>query len=278
MADKQIIDCEYSNVDEMRTCKAFDVSVHGDIICKEEDCIILKLKQQLKAKEQECEELRQVRKDLPDIQMPYVILYRQLKAQYYKLEQECEKLKEENNTYKSSIAANLDKSISKRYRELLEQLDQLKAKNKGLKLLNNRLNSALGYRRAGKKTFIDLSEELDQLKAKEQECEKLKEEQAEIKKYLGISHKTILERLKELTEFRDRDRDEYYNSKQECEKLKEEIKTNGFGCFNIEMSDQLKRAEQKLEKIKEIVSNDYAIFDLRTTHELLQIIEGKENG
>ena len=50
---------------------------------------------------------------------------------------------------------------------------------------------------------------IQQLKA---ENEKLKEEQAEIKKYLGISHKTILKRLEELTEFRDRDRDEIYNS------------------------------------------------------------------
>ena len=43
--------------------------------------------------------------------------YQQLKRK----EQECEELKTENSTYKSSIIANLDKSISKRYRELLEE-------------------------------------------------------------------------------------------------------------------------------------------------------------
>ena len=48
--------------------------------------------------------------------------YKQLKRK----EQECEELKAENDTYKSSIIANLDKSISKRYRELLEENDQLK--------------------------------------------------------------------------------------------------------------------------------------------------------
>ena len=60
MTDKQIIDCEYLKIDEMRTCKAFDVNFYGDIICNEEDCIILNLKQQLKTKEQECEELKKV--------------------------------------------------------------------------------------------------------------------------------------------------------------------------------------------------------------------------
>ena len=42
------------------------------------------------------------------------------------------------------------------------------------KLLNNRLNSALGYKRAGKKTFIDLSVELDQLKAENETLKQYK--------------------------------------------------------------------------------------------------------
>ncbi len=58
MTDKQIIDCEYLKIDEMRTCKALNISFYSDIICNEGDCIILKLKQQLKAKEQECEDLK----------------------------------------------------------------------------------------------------------------------------------------------------------------------------------------------------------------------------
>ena len=33
---------------------------------------------------------------------------------------------------------------------------------------------------------------------------------------------------------------------QECEELKEEIKTNGFGCFNIEMSEQLDQLKAQL--------------------------------
>ena len=39
---------------------------------------------------------------------------------------------------------------------------------------------------------------------------------------------------------------------QECEELKEEIKTNGFGCFNIEMSEQLDQLKQILIEIKPI--------------------------
>ena len=59
--------------------------------------------------------------------------------QLLRKEQECEELttkcsqlEEENNTYKSSIVANLDKNISKRYRELLEENDQLKETIDGL--------------------------------------------------------------------------------------------------------------------------------------------------
>ena len=42
--------------------------------------------------EQENRELRQVRKDTPDIQMPYVIMYRQVKKECHKLEQENKEL------------------------------------------------------------------------------------------------------------------------------------------------------------------------------------------
>ena len=56
----KIVNCEYSKIiiDEP-TCNAFDVNRHGEIICSEENCIILKLKEQLQAKEQECKELEE---------------------------------------------------------------------------------------------------------------------------------------------------------------------------------------------------------------------------
>ena len=38
---------------------------------------------------------------------------------------------------------------------------------------------------------------------------------------------------------------------QECEKLKEEIKTNGFGCFNIEMSEQLDQLKADNEMLRD---------------------------
>lgn len=43
---------------------------------------------------QEIDELKNVRKDLPDIQQPYVILYRQIKKELHKAEQKLEKIKE----------------------------------------------------------------------------------------------------------------------------------------------------------------------------------------
>ena len=40
---------------------------------------------------------------------------------------------------------------------------------------------------------------------------------------------------------------------EECKRLKEEIKTNGFGCFNIEMLEQLDQFKQTLAEIKPIL-------------------------
>ena len=40
---------------------------------------------------------------------------------------------------------------------------------------------------------------------------------------------------------------------EECKRLKEEIKTNGFGCFNIEMSEQLDQLKQTLDEIQPIL-------------------------
>ena len=42
---------------------------------------------------------------------------------------------------------------------------------------------------------------------------------------------------------------------QECEKLKEEIKINGFGCFNIEMSEQLDQLKAENEELKTMLKD-----------------------
>lgn len=55
----EIVNCQYSKtIMDEPTCNAFDVNRYGEIICSEESCIILKLKEQLQAKEQECEKLK----------------------------------------------------------------------------------------------------------------------------------------------------------------------------------------------------------------------------
>ena len=95
---------------------------------------ITTLKNEIKRLEQENKELRQVRKDFPDIQMPYVIMYRQVKEECHKLEQENKELKEENRYYKAELKLScneLDKSnnwqIAERreknkYRSALEEI------------------------------------------------------------------------------------------------------------------------------------------------------------
>lgn len=56
----EIVNCQYSKtIMDEPTCNAFDVNRYGEIICSEENCIILKLKEQLQAKEQECEEFKE---------------------------------------------------------------------------------------------------------------------------------------------------------------------------------------------------------------------------
>lgn len=56
----EIVNCEYSKtIIEEPVCNAFDVNHYGEIICSEENCIILKLKEQLQTKEQECKELEE---------------------------------------------------------------------------------------------------------------------------------------------------------------------------------------------------------------------------
>ena len=43
---------------------------------------------------------------------------------------------------------------------------------------------------------------------------------------------------------------------QKCERLKEEIKTNGFGCFNIEMSEQLDQLKADNDTLRQFLSKE----------------------
>ena len=59
MTDKQIIDCEYLETGQIKFCNALNISFYNDFICNKGNCIILKVEEQLKAKEQECVKLKQ---------------------------------------------------------------------------------------------------------------------------------------------------------------------------------------------------------------------------
>lgn len=79
-----------------------------------------------------------------------------------------------------------------------------------------------------------------QLKRKEQEV------QQAMDNYVQLD----LQRVKEYNELVGL----YKAKEQECEELKEEIKTNGFGCFNIEMSEQLDQLKAENEKLKQTLT------------------------
>lgn len=61
--------------------------------CAKDSCAVYKWLLEYKRLQEENEELRQARKNSPDIQEPYVYLYRQIKKQCHKLEEKNEKLK-----------------------------------------------------------------------------------------------------------------------------------------------------------------------------------------
>ena len=102
------------------------------------------LHKQLKRLEQENEELRQVRKDLPDIQSPYVVLYRQIKAENEKLKkqleidknqinyfiEENEKLKQQIDQWKSAFSLDTKmlehtENAEEKYQQALEEIREI---------------------------------------------------------------------------------------------------------------------------------------------------------
>ena len=138
MTDKQTIDCEYLlKVGEMQTCKALNVSFYHDIICNQGDCIILKLKQQIKAKEQEYEELQQYHnkccKEFENKKQELLEKHNQVSIDFYSgkycnkekcsllkaKEQECEELKKKCNIYTCGICGNKE-DCNKLYKTLTE--------------------------------------------------------------------------------------------------------------------------------------------------------------
>ena len=81
--------CWKHNVNELIEdyCSVFD----NKCICNP-DCYF----KQFKRVQEENKELRQVRKNSPDVQEPYIYLYRQIKKQ-------CHELEEENKKYKQAL-------------------------------------------------------------------------------------------------------------------------------------------------------------------------------
>lgn len=119
MTDKQIIDCEYFKTGEIKFCTALNISFYNDFICNKGDCIILKLKEQLKAKEQECERLEEE-------------LYYWVNGEY--CDNECNVVKELDQLKKQHEAdKGLITSTGKMNYQLLQEYDKLKTENNNIK-------------------------------------------------------------------------------------------------------------------------------------------------
>ena len=140
-----------------------------------------------------------------------------------------------------------------------KQLKRKEQECEELKVLNNRLNSALGYRRAGKKTFIDLSVELDQLKAENDELKKIIE-RLDVPKHEVIDMNIALENEKLRTE---------------NEELREQLELNTANAIVIDMAQRLYKLKQTLTEIKEIGKKSMREGKMLSGGWLYQFIEQK---
>lgn len=82
------------------------------------------LQNKIKRLQEENEELRKVRKNFPDIQMPYIYLYRQIKKQCHKLEQENEKLKEKIKDL-DAMTGIFSVRLANKYKQALEEIRKI---------------------------------------------------------------------------------------------------------------------------------------------------------
>jgi len=92
---------------------------------------------QLKCLQEENKELRQIRKNSPDIQEPYIYLYRQIKKQCYKLEEELKRLQQELD-----IKEKMCDKFMIGSGEILEKLQQ---ENEELKEKNSHKSNLIWY-------------------------------------------------------------------------------------------------------------------------------------
>lgn len=127
MSENREIQCEYSTTrSNENKCKALELEFHNCLnILEQKKCPIYKLKQQLQAKEQECEEL----KEKLERQKDYTITYKsyiyeeekQLKKQLQAKEQECEKLKTQILSLQT-MEIEENKKLKQECEELKEEL------------------------------------------------------------------------------------------------------------------------------------------------------------
>ena len=136
------------------------------------------LEKQLKRLEQENKELRQVRKDLPDIQSPYVVLYRQIKEENEKLKEEIKLIEKNNDMYADLFYDDYFKGLTP------EQVIGLAKKSIRITAYNRELENALEEIREINKEFFDMNYGFDEQGISEDVKEVAREIQEKINEVL----------------------------------------------------------------------------------------------
>lgn len=119
-----VSECEYINCcsEEAKCIILQDDICSNSHYCKSEpDCYF----KQLKRLQEENKELRQARKNSPDIQEPYVYLYRQIKKQCHKLEEENKELKKQLTEDKILDEEIQSLSREDKYKSALEEIKNI---------------------------------------------------------------------------------------------------------------------------------------------------------
>lgn len=170
----------------------------------EESC--KKCEDDLKAKEQECEKVKQNAQDTYDLWQALIDSFNILQGDKIKLEQECERLEEANNTLTVTrekllgdlyIVEESLKDYTEHYNRQSEELDQLKAENEELKKWKKEHLKDVEF--IERNPVIDILNSMADNILLEQRNEKLKQALTEIKEIAENVIKNVSDRCIETT-------------------------------------------------------------------------------
>ena len=133
MSKNREIQCEYSTTrSNENKCKALEIEFHNCLnILEQKKCPIYKLKQQLKSKEQECEELKQWEKDAENLFKTQTDNADKIINRYKQALKEIEKIINKQRYIISVVRAPLKPIIMRINRDFLSILDIINKTKEG---------------------------------------------------------------------------------------------------------------------------------------------------